>query len=72
MNQLFHSYVYDIKKFSTYYDIIKNILSLSLVPGTEVQKSLNFLRQEYLCYSNEVTHCGPLDNFKMEAGHQKD
>lgn len=33
----------------------------------------NFLSdRSVFCYANEMTYGGPLDSFRMEAGHQKD
>lgn len=37
----------------------KHIRCLTLIPGTELQKSLEFFEgQEYLCYANQVTDDG--------------
>jgi hypothetical protein len=51
------------------------IQNLVFVPGSwpGLLKSLEFPEKwERLCYANEVTHCWPLDGFRMGAGdHRK-
>ena len=51
-----------------------DICSLSLVPGTQLLKSLDSLEwQECLLYANEITYSWRfLDSFRMVTGHQKD
>lgn len=46
------------------------IWSLSLLPDTELLKPLGHPRSS--CCSTETTLGGPLDSFRMGAGHQKD